>query len=206
MTTVPDLLRTGPGDAEKTLVLAHGAGAPMDSPFMDAMAEGLARHGVQVVRFEFPYMAARRRGKGGGPDREPVLRATWATVVEALGGGPRVFIGGKSMGGRMASLVADELRVRGLVCLGYPFHPPGQLEKLRTAHLATLLTPTLIVQGERDTFGTRQEVEGYSLSSAIEVHFIADGDHSLEPRKRSGRTTEEAWAEAIEKMAAFLAR
>jgi uncharacterized protein len=206
MTTVPDLLRTGPGDSEKTLVLAHGAGAPMDSPFMNAIAEGLARHGVQVVRFEFPYMAARRRGKGGGPDREPVLRATWAAVVEALGGGPGVFIGGKSMGGRMASLVADELRVRGLVCLGYPFHPPGQLEKLRTAHLATLLTRALIVQGERDTFGSRQEVEGYSLSPAIEVHFIADGDHSLEPRKRSGRTTEEAWAEAIEKIAAFLDR
>lgn len=202
--SVPELLRTGPGDADKILVLAHGAGAPMDSPFMDAMAEGLARHEVQVVRFEFPYMAARRRGKGGGPDREPVLRATWASVVEALGGGPKVFIGGKSMGGRMASLVADELRVRGLVCLGYPFHPPGQLEKLRTAHLATLLTRALIVQGERDTFGTRQEVEGYSLSTAIEVHFIADGDHSLETRKRSGRTTAEAWQEAIDKVARFV--
>ncbi len=171
---------------------------------MAAMAEGLAGHGIQVVRFEFPYMAARRHGKGGGPDREPVLRATWAAVVAELGGGGNVYIGGKSMGGRIASMVADELRVRGLCCLGYPFHPPGQLEKVRTAHLATLLTPALIVQGERDPFGNRQDVAGYTLSPAIEVHFVTDGDHSLEPRKRSGRTTEENWNEAIEKMAAFL--
>lgn len=203
---VPELLESGPRDAAKVLVLAHGAGAPMDSLFMNAIAEGLAAHGVRVLRFEFPYMAARRHGKGGPPDREPILRATWAAVVAALGGGEQLYIGGKSMGGRIASLVADELRVRGLVCLGYPFHPPGQLEKLRTAHLATLLTPTLIVQGERDPFGTRQEVEGYSLSPAIEVHFLGDGDHSFEPRKRSGRSTEENWQEAVERIAGFLAR
>lgn len=205
-TTVPELLHTGPADADKILVLAHGAGAPMDSPFMTAMADGLAARGIAVVRFEFPYMAARRHGKGGPPDREPVLRATWAAVADALGGGRRLFIGGKSMGGRIASLVADELGARGLVCLGYPFHPPGQPEKLRVAHLATLLTPTLIVQGDRDPFGTREDVAGYVLSPAIELHFLEDGDHSFEPRKRSGRTTEQAWAEAIERIATFLGR
>lgn len=208
MTTsaIPDLLRTGPADADKVLVLAHGAGAPMDSPFMTAMAEGLAACGIAVVRFEFPYMAARRHDKGGPPNREPVLRATWTAVAEALGGGRQLYIGGKSMGGRIASMMADELGVRGLVCLGYPFHPPGQPEKLRVAHLANLLTPTLIVQGERDPFGTREDVALYKLSPAIEVHFIDDGDHSLEPRKRSGRTTEQAWAEAIERIATFLGR
>lgn len=206
MTTAPELLRTGPADAEKVLVLAHGAGAPMDSPFMATMADGLAERGISVVRFEFPYMAARRHGKGGPPDREPILRATWAAVIEKLGDGRRLFIGGKSMGGRIASMMADELGARGLVCLGYPFHPPGQPEKLRVAHLATLLTPTLIVQGERDPFGTREDVASYVLSPAIELHFLADGDHSFEPRKRSGRTTEQAWAEAIERIATFLGR
>jgi len=204
--SAPDLLRTGPGDAGTTLVLAHGAGAPMDSPFMNAFAAGLAPHGVQVVRFEFPYMAARRHGKGGPPDRESVLRATWSTVVEELGGGSKVFIGGKSMGGRIASMVADELGVRGLVCLGYPFHPPGRLDELRVAHLAELRTPALIVQGERDTFGRREEVEGYPLSPSIEVFFLPDGDHSFEARKKSGHTTEANWKAAIEKIAAFLAR
>lgn len=203
--SVPELLRTGPGDAGTVLVLAHGAGAPMDSPFMAAIAAGLASHGVQVVRFEFPYMAKRREGKGGPPDREPILRATWAAVVAELGGGRKVFIGGKSMGGRIASMVADELEVRGLVCLGYPFHPPGRLDKLRVAHLQSLKTPTLIVQGERDPFGTRDEIAGFQLSPAIEVFFSQDGDHSLEPRKRSGRTTEQSWQEAIGKVAAFLA-
>lgn len=206
MTTPPELLRTGPADAEKVLVLAHGAGAPMDSPFMATMADGLAERGIGVVRFEFPYMAARRHGKGGPPDREPILRASWAAVIDKLGDGRRLFIGGKSMGGRIASMVADELGTRGLVCLGYPFHPPGQPEKLRVAHLANLLTPTLIVQGERDPFGTREDVALYKLSPAIEVHFLGDGDHSFEPRKRSGRTTEQAWAEAIERIATFLGR
>ncbi len=202
--SLPDLLRTGPGDADHVLALAHGAGAPMDSEFMNAIAEGLARYGVQVVRFEFPYMAKRREGKGGPPDREPILRATWKAVVEELGGGARVHIGGKSMGGRIASLVADELGVRRLVCLGYPFHPPGRLDKLRVAHLAELRTPALIVQGERDPFGTRDEVAGFTLSPKIEMFFSEDGDHSLEPRKRSGRTTEQNWQEAIDKVALFL--
>jgi predicted alpha/beta-hydrolase family hydrolase len=198
------LLHTGPTDAAHTLVLAHGAGAPMDSPFLVAMAVGLAERGIRVVRFEFPYMAARRVGKGGPPDREKVLRATWHEVVEALGGGANVAIGGKSMGGRIASMVADELGVRGLVCLGYPFHPPKQPEKLRVAHLEHLATPALIVQGERDPFGTRDEIPTFKLSPAIQVAYLGDGDHSFEPRKKSGRTTEQAWAEAIELIAAFL--
>lgn len=203
---LPDLLRTGPADTDKILVLAHGAGAAMDSPFMEAMADGLAARGVQVVRFEFPYMAARRQnGKGGPPDREPVLRATWTQVIEEFGGARRLVIGGKSMGGRIASMIADDLGVRGLVCLGYPFHPPGRPDKLRVSHLETLMTRTLIVQGDRDPFGPRADVESYTLSAAIRVHYLQDGDHSFEPRKRSGRTTEENWVEAIHEVVAFVA-
>lgn len=121
------------------------------------------------------------------------------------GAGP-IYIGGKSMGGRMASLVADELGVAGLICLGYPFHPPGKPDKLRTAHLAGLQTPTLICQGERDTFGQRAEVAGYDLSSAINFEWLPDGDHSFKPRKRSGFTEADNLAAAAAACAAFIAR
>src|SRR5262249_44884061 len=138
----PEILFDGPGEAPLTLVLAHGAGGPMDSGFMTRVARAVAERGFRVARFEFPYMHARRLGaKRGAPDREPVLRESWLGTIERLGGGGALAIGGKSMGGRIASMVADEARVRGLVCLGYPFHPPGQPGKLRTAHLADLRTP-----------------------------------------------------------------
>ena len=185
------LLIDGPDDADTTLVLAHGAGAPMDHPFMSAIAAGVAAGGIRVVRFEFEYMAARREGRRPGPDREPKTRARWAEVIDTLGGPQNLVIGGKSMGGRIASLIADEHEVRGLVCLGYPFHPIGKPEKLRTAHLEGIKTPTLIVQGERDSMGTTADVEGYALSEAIEVEWMPDGDHSFKPRKRSGHTEEE---------------
>ena len=193
----------GPVEPALTLALAHGAGAPMDSPFMAAFAAGLAAEGIRVARFEFPYMAARRHdGRKRPPDREAVLLEAWRQVIARLGPG-RLAIGGKSLGGRMASMVADETGVRGLVCLGYPFHPPGRPDKLRTAHLETIKTPTLIVQGTRDSFGGPGEVEGYTLSPAVRLHWAEDGDHGLAPRKASGRTTEGNWAEAISAIAAF---
>jgi len=162
-----------------TFLFAHGAGGGMNAPFMTAVARGLEARGIRVVRFEFPYMAAGRRV----PDREPVLLQAWRDVVAEHGGGEAVAIGGKSLGGRMASMVADELRVRALVCFGYPFHPPGKPEKTRTAHLAALRTPALIIQGERDPFGTPADVAGYALSPSIEVVWIAGGDHSFKPRE-----------------------
>ena len=128
-----------------TFLFAHGAGAGMNAPFMTAVARGLEARRIRVVRFEFPYMAAGRRV----PDREPVLLQAWRDVVAEHGGGEAVAIGGKSLGGRMASMVADELRVRALVCFGYPFHPPGKPEKTRTAHLAALRTPALRVNAAR---------------------------------------------------------
>ena len=201
----PELLIDGPSDAPATLVLAHGAWAPMDSPFLDDMAGRLARLGHRVVRFEFPYMAARRAdGRRRPPDRQPVLLDAWRSVITELGSPYRLVIGGKSMGGRMASLVAAQDRVGGLVCLGYPFHPPGKPERTRVEHLAAITVPTLIVQGTRDPFGTRQDVEGYTLSPAIHVVWIDDGDHDLKPRKLTGRTHADAIGDASTAVDRFL--
>ena len=155
----------------------------MDSPFIAAMASGLAGTGWRVVRFEFPSMARMRQtGRRQGPSRMPVLQEAFRQQMqlEKTEQPDRpIFIGGKSMGGRVASLLVDELDssdgVRGCLCLGYPFHPPGKPLQLRTEHLAALRTPTLILQGERDSFGTREEVESYGLSTQIQLHWISSG-------------------------------
>ncbi len=168
-------LYDGPAKAPRTVILAHGAGAPMTHPFMAAVAKGMGEGGVRVVRFNFPYMEAKKKM----PDRQPVLLDAWRRAIDEHGGGARVLIGGKSMGGRMASMVADEMNVRGLICFGYPFHPPGRPEKLRVEHLRDLHTRALIIQGTRDPFGTREEVRAYRLSPTIELHWIEKGDHSL---------------------------
>jgi predicted alpha/beta-hydrolase family hydrolase len=206
----PELLRDGDGDARWTLALAHGAGAPMDSAWMARVTRHLVARGIAVVRFEFPYMAARRAGTRRPPDREPVLHATWAQVVHSLApevaARRRLAIGGKSMGGRIASMVADELAPGALVCLGYPFHPPGRPEQLRTAHLANLVTPTLILQGERDPFGGRDEVAGYALSPHIELCWLPDGDHDLTPRRRGAPAAADPLATAADHIVAFLGR
>ena len=204
MSSEPAFLFDGPAGASRTVVLAHGAGGPMDSPFLNDFAAGLAAEGLRVARFEFPYMRARRSGgKSGAPDREPVLRDAWHRAITALGGGRSLVIGGKSLGGRIASMVADEADVAGLVCLGYPFHPPGQPDRLRTKHLAALRTPALILQGTRDPFGTPQDVASYVLSPAIRIEWIEDGDHSWKPRARSGRTMEQNLREGISRTAQF---
>ena len=200
-------LTDGPDDASITYAFAHGAGGAMDTPFMTTVARALGERGIRVVRFEFPYMAARRTGgKRGAPDRPAVLLETFREVVAQFGGGKRVFIGGKSMGGRIATMVADELSVRGVVCFGYPFHPPGQAAKVRTAHLETLATPMLVLQGERDPFGNREDVATYTLSPSIRVEWIADGDHSLKPRAKSGATENQNLVTAVDLAAAFMSR
>ncbi|MEO8432986.1 MAG: alpha/beta fold hydrolase [Acidobacteriota bacterium] len=207
MSGAPDFLFDGPDGAARTVVLAHGAGAPMDSPFMTDFARGLAAEDIRVARFEFPYMRARREtGRSGAPDREPVLRKAWSEAIAKLGGGARVVAGGKSLGGRMASLVADEEGVAGLLCLGYPFHPPGQPDRLRTRHLEALRTPALILQGTRDPFGTRDDVAGYRMSGAIRVEWLEDGDHSWKPRVRSGQTLAGHMAHAIAETVLFVRR
>lgn len=206
----PLQLIDGPASAPATLLLAHGAGAPMDSPFLQTMACGLAALGWRVVRFEFPYMAkARQSGQRRAPDRQPVLLQSWRDQVAAAASQGPLFLGGKSMGGRMASLVLEEqaqaAAVLGCLCLGYPFHPPGKPESLRIAHLETLTQPVLVVQGERDSFGRRAEVEGYGLSSAVQVHWIPDGDHSFKPTKRSGLSESANLQEAIAAADQFMA-
>ena len=182
----------------------------MDSAFMQAFAKGLAARGLRCVRFEFPYMAERRvDGKKRPPNRAPALLECWRAVIEHLGP-DHLIIGGKSMGGRMASMIARTLEaegtpVRGLICLGYPFHPPGKPDKAveRLAHLTDIRTPTLILQGTRDTFGGRDQVPALPLSKAVRVAWLEDGDHGFKPRKASGRTEAQNWFEAIDAMDAF---
>ncbi|QIO55112.1 alpha/beta hydrolase (plasmid) [Rhizobium leguminosarum bv. trifolii] len=181
-------LLQGPQDARFTILLAHGAGAPMDSASMTAAANALAGVGFRVARFEFAYMAARRISEGRKPPpRAETLNPEYEAAIAELGASGPLIIGGKSMGGRVASMIADDLhrrgKIAGLLCLGYPFHPPGQPEKLRTGHLTGLTTPALICQGTRDEFGTRDEVPGYDLSDRIEILWLEDGDHDLKPRK-----------------------
>ncbi len=181
-------LFTGPDDAAVTLLLAHGSGAPMDSTAMNAAANALAAEGLRVARFEFAYMAARRTdGSRRPPPKAETLNPEFRAAVADLAAREPLVIGGKSMGGRVASMVADDLfaegRIAGLLCLGYPFHPPEKPAQLRTAHLMDLTTPALICQGTRDPFGTRDEVPGYGLPERIGFLWLEDGDHDLKPRK-----------------------
>ena len=196
-------LLDGPDGAPLTVALAHGAGGAMDSPFMTTIAEGLAAAGLRAARFEFPYMAERRKdGKLRPPDRIDVLRDSWLEAIAALGADDLV-IGGKSLGGRVASLVAEQALVRGLVCLGYPFHPPGKPETLRVGHLLDMRMPALILQGTRDPFGRPPEVRNYALPPNVRIHWLADGDHSFKPRKSSGVTEAANLAEAVSAMVDF---
>jgi len=160
----------------------------MDSPSMVAIVRALADAGLRVARFEFGYMARRRdAGTRTPPPRSEALVPELQVAIAELDAAGPLIIGGKSMGGRVASMIADELHhsgaIVGLLCLGYPFHPQGKPERLRTAHLGTLQTPTLICQGTRDPLGSRDEVAGYVLSKQIEMLWLKDGDHDLKPRK-----------------------
>ncbi len=202
------LLITGAADSQVRFLCGHGAGAAMDSPFLNLFAALLAERGVQTIRFEFKYMAARREGgKRKPPPKAETLMPEMLALIEEVGPGAPLIIGGKSMGGRVASLVAAQVykakQIKGLVCLGYPFHPPNKPESLRTQHLETLACPTLIVQGERDPFGPRPEVESYKLSKAIRYHWAPDGDHDLGPRGASGFTRKGNLAAAADAVAAF---
>lgn len=184
----------------------------MTSGWMSRVSELLAEAGLRVARFDFAYMTARREtGLRRPPPKAEALVAEYEAAVAAILAESRtrqrLLIGGKSLGGRVASLAAQSLfdrgQVAGLVCLGYPFHPPKQPEALRTRHLKTLTCPTLIVQGERDPFGGPSEVAGYGLSPAIAVHWARDGDHDLAPRRSSGATLEDNLAEAVQVIARF---
>ncbi len=203
-----NFLIAGPPDASLRFLCAHGAGAGMETPFLKAVADLLAERGIATYRFEFAYMAGRRQGGSRKPPpRAERLMDEYRAAVAAIPAGAPLLIGGKSMGGRVASLIADELyaakRIAGLACLGYPFHPPNRPDQLRTAHLHALVCPTLFVQGERDPFGSRADVEAYKLSPAIGFHWAGDGDHDLGPRGGSGFTRKGNLAAAADAVAAF---
>ncbi|OEE99656.1 alpha/beta fold hydrolase [Vibrio crassostreae] len=187
-----------------TFIFAHGAGAGMDHEFMQSVAKGLAFKGIRVIRFNFPYMIKRAEdGKRRPPDRAPKLLEAYQDIIGQVDA-DKLVIGGKSMGGRMASHLSEVDKVAAMACLGFPFHPPGKPEKYKGEHLAELQKPCLILQGERDTFGKREEFTDFDLSDSIRVEFIPDGDHSFKPRKSSGYTEQQNIALTVEKLSAFI--
>ncbi|MFQ3191171.1 MAG: putative alpha/beta-hydrolase family hydrolase [Paraglaciecola sp.] len=192
-------------DPIATFVFAHGAGAGQNSEFMQLMAQGIAKNNINVLRFNFAYMQlAEEFGKRRPPDRADKLLVHFKAVLSEMDSGFPIFIGGKSMGGRMASMMLQESAALGCICMGYPFHPPGKIDKLRTEHLLSINKPVLILQGERDTFGTRQEVDKYNLSTRVHLCYLADGDHSFKPRKASGSTLEDNLNLAIQNTVQFI--
>ncbi|NLR99846.1 alpha/beta hydrolase [Rhizobium sp. P38BS-XIX] len=198
-----DILVTGPDDAKTTIILAHGAGGAMDTSWMDSVAVALSENELRVIRFEFDYMSARRTsGKRAPPPRADLLCQEYKDVVGELDLEGTVVIAGKSMGERVASMIADGLydagAISGLLCLGYPFHPIGKPDNLRTGHLQQMKTPTLICQGTRDLFGSKDEVLTYTLSGVINLFWLEDGDHDFRPRKAvSGLTAKQNIAAAV---------
>lgn len=200
-----EYLYNGPPDAALQLVLAHGAGVPMDAEFMAHIAQGVAAHGIRVVRFEFPYMQRwRRDGRKRAPNSPNVLEKCWLEVLEAHDGGRSNFIGGKSLGGRIAARIATKSQARGLVCLGYPFHPRGEPKRLHIEHLKEITIPTLILQGSRDPFGRREQVMKCPLSPQVRLVWLEDGDHSLKPPQDSSNTQLDHWEAAVETIVTFL--
>lgn len=182
------------GTPHAHLVLAHGAGTDQRHRVMVALARGIAAEDVSITTFNFPYTEQGRRS----PDRAPVLLDTWRAVVTdvaaRVGPSVRLVIGGKSMGGRMASMALAEpetpalAQVSGLVLLGYPLHPPGKPAQLRTAHLPHIRVPILLVHGTRDAFGTRDEIEPVfaSLTTRVDFEFVEGGDHGFAaPKSRA---------------------
>jgi len=186
-----------------TLVLAHGAGAGQQHPFMIQFATGLATRGIDVLTFNFVYTEQRRRV----PDRTEALEACYrAALASARGYGPfdsnTLFVGGKSMGGRIASYLAAAadaaaLGIRGVVLLGYPLHPPGKPAQLRVSHLPRIGVPMLFVQGSRDPFGTPDELRPHleALGARVTLHVVEGGDHSLAPSKSGVRSAEQVYGQ-----------
>ena len=206
-----DLLWTVEPNAHVTFLLAHGAGAPMDSSFMTRVAEGLAGRGVAVARFEFGYMAKRwSTGKKYPPPKAEKLIPEFRAAIEAALAAPErvgpLMIGGKSMGGRVAAMTAGEALPEDVVavaCLGYPFHGPGRPEEIRLAPLQGGLLPTLVLQGERDEFGKRAEIEGLDVGTRVRFEWIEDGSHDFGPRGASPATLKGNIAHACDVLSAF---
>jgi hypothetical protein len=194
-----------PSNPFAQLILSHGAGADKDSEFMHSMAGLLCQKGIKVVRFDFPYMlAAREKQKRQLPNKMPVLIDDFLEIIATADNNLPLFVGGKSMGGRVATLLPKIQTVKGIICLGYPFHPPGKPEKLRTEHLVSSNMATLIIQGERDTFGNRQQIGEYSLPATIAIKYLGAADHSFVPLKSSGYSIEQHMHTAANHIVEFM--
>src|SRR6266478_1314590 len=200
------------GHAGVTLILAHGAGANQTSSFMVHFATSLAARGIDTVTFNFVYTEQRRRA----PDRNDKLEHCYRTVIEAVRGGKfdgdaarrKLVIGGKSMGGRIASQVAaaGQEGIAGLVFLGYPLHPPGRPDKLRSKHLPEIRAPMLFVQGSRDAFGTPEELRAVlgELEVAADLYVVEDGDHSFKVPKRSAMSQDQVYEFVLDEIVRWL--
>lgn len=190
------------------LLLAHGAGAGHDSTFLQRLRDALAAAGVQTMAFEFAYLQRmRREGRRRPPPNVEHMvdeMALWCDSVSHRDL-PPLWLGGKSMGGRVASMLAARHGAPGLVLCGYPFHPPNKPERLRLAHWPLLRCPTLVVQGSRDPFGTRDDVAGYVLPDTTRMHWLEGGDHDWRPRRASGRRQEALIEEGAAVIASFMA-
>jgi predicted alpha/beta-hydrolase family hydrolase len=205
------MLSVYPSDsASAGLVLAHGAGGGQQSRFMVQAAQAFAARGITVATFDFPYMAQGR----SVPDKGPVLEAHWRTVIDEARGHASfnnlpLFIGGKSMGGRIASQVAAQQvpGIAGLVYLGYPLHPPGKPDQRRDRHLPEITEPMLFVQGSRDPFGTAEEIRALlpRLNARATLFEVQDGDHSFAVRiKVTGKKPDAVLTEIFDRVAAFI--
>jgi predicted alpha/beta-hydrolase family hydrolase len=189
--------------AVASLILAHGAGAGQHSAFMARIAAEIAGLGVDVITFDFPYVVAKRRI----PDRAPVLEAAYRAAIETVAreiesARAGLFIGGKSMGGRIATQVAAAdrpLPIAGLVLLGYPLHPPGRPDRLRAAHLPAIGRPMLFVQGSRDSFGTPHELAPIlaALVPPPTLHVVDGGDHSFKLARRDAKLQATAYDDVL---------
>ncbi|MFM4718309.1 alpha/beta family hydrolase [Aeromonas bivalvium] len=201
---MPDLIREGAADAPMRILLAHGAGAGMEHSFLAELSRLLAGPEIEVVRFNFPYMSKRAQdGRRRPPDRQPVLLDHWRQMVQQFAH-PRLYLAGKSMGGRMAAEIADEVNAAGLLVLGYPFHPPAKPDAWRGEVLKTIATPTLLLQGERDSFGSRLDLADFPFCARVDVRWLTDGDHGFKPRKASGLTESDNLAQAAAHIRAFI--
>ena len=203
-----EVIREGAVDAPVRILLAHGAGAGMEHAFLAELSRLLAGPDIEVVRFNFPYMSKRALdGKRRPPDRQPVLLDHWREMVREFAH-PRLFLAGKSMGGRMAAEISDEIycemNAAGLLILGYPFHPPARPARWRGEVLKQIKPPPLLLQGERDTFGSRVELADFPFSSAVSVHWLTDGDHGFKPRKSSGLCEQDNLQQAASRIRQFV--
>jgi predicted alpha/beta-hydrolase family hydrolase len=199
------------GKPGPTLVLGHGAGANQTSPFMVRFATGLATRGIQVCTFNFPYMERGKRTPDPGPKLESCYRSVLRQLRSQQLARSALFVGGKSLGGRIAShLTAGEDDVArdlaGLICLGYPLHPPNAPEKIRSAHLAAIQVPVLIIQGERDVFGRPEEIRAalQKITAPVRLFVVEEGDHSLTVPKRFSLPQEEVYARVEGEIAGWI--